>query len=94
MSFEATGSCKYFYTVLDRLRAKYDVKLIRIFSPLETCYLRIKKRGQANHIPVSEAMIEEINEKASKVDLNWDLTIDNSSQPTDKQIISTWNSAF
>lgn len=94
MSFEATGSSEYFYTVLGRLRAKYEVKLVKVFSPLETCYRRIEQRGTANHIPVSEERIKTINEKAAKVDLNWALTIDNSAQPTDKQIISIWNITF
>lgn len=94
MSFEATGSSEYFRTVLDRLRAKYEVKLVKVFSPLPTCYHRIKQRGTANHIPVSEERIKTINEKAAKVDLNWALTIDNSNQPTDKQILSIWNITF
>lgn len=94
ISFKATGSSEYFCTVLDRLRAKYEVKLVKVFSPLPTCYRRIKQRGAANHIPVSEERIKTINEKAAKVDLNWALTIDNSAQPTDKQILSIWNITF
>lgn len=94
MSFEATGSSEYFYTVLERLHSKYDVKLVKVFSPLPTCYRRIKQRGDADHIPVSEEKIKTINEKAAEVDLNWALTIDNSSQPTDKQIVSIWNITF
>lgn len=91
MSFEATGSSEYFHTVLERLRAKYKVRLIKVFSPLATCYHRIKQRGPADHIPVSEEKIRTINEKAAKVDLKWALTIDNSTQPTDEQIIGIWN---
>ena len=94
MSFEATGSSEYFYTVLDRLRAKYKVKLVKVFSPLPTCYHRIKQRGTANHIPVSEEKIKTINEKAAKVDLNWALTIDNSTQPANEQILHIWKTAF
>jgi len=94
LSFEATGSSEYFYTVLDRLRTKYEVKLVKVFSPLATCYHRINQRGPSDHIPVSEERIKAINEKAAKVELSWALTIDNSRQPTDKQIISIWNSTF
>ena len=90
VSFEATGSSEYFPTVLGRLRAKYSVKLIRIFSPLETCSRRIKQRDAAAHLPVSEAMIQTINEKAAKVTLNWDLTIDNSNQPSAEQILAAF----
>lgn len=88
MSFEATGSSEYFFTVLGRLRSKYKVRLIRIVSPLETCARRIKQRNAAAHLPVSEAMIKIINEKAAKVDLDWDLTIENSGQPSANQIVA------
>lgn len=87
MSFEATGSSEYFFTVLERLRSKYKVKLIRIFSPLETCYRRIKQRDSDAHLPVSDEILKTINEKAAKVDLDWDLMIDNSDQPPAEQII-------
>ncbi len=88
MTFEATGSSEYFFTVLERLRSKYNVKLIRIFSPLAACYRRIKQRDANAHLPVSEEMIKTINEKASKVALDWALTIDNSDQPPAEQIIA------
>jgi len=88
VSFEATGSSEYFFTVLGRLRSKYKVRLIRIVSPLETCYRRIRERDAAAHLPVSEAMIKIINEKAAKVDLDWDLTIDNSGQPSAVEIVA------
>jgi shikimate kinase len=89
-SFEATGSSEYFSAMLGRLRSKYKVRLVRIVSPLETCYRRIKQRDAAAHLPVSEAMIKMINEKAAKVDLDWDLTIDNSDQPTAAQIVAVF----
>ena len=94
MSFEATGSSEYFLTVLDRLRVKYEVKLVKVFSPLPTCYHRIKQRGTANHIPVSEERIKMINEKAAKVELNWALIIDNSTQPANEQILHIWKTTF
>ena len=90
MSFEATGSSDYFVTVLERLRSKYKVRLIRIVSPLETCCRRIEQRDASAHLPVSAAMIKMINEKAAGVDLDWDLTIDNSDQPSAAQIVAVF----
>jgi shikimate kinase len=94
MSFEATGSSDYFLTVLGRLRSRYEVKLVRIVSPLDACYRRIKQRDAKAHLPVSEEMIKRINEKAAKVDLDWDLTIDNSGQPAGEQIVAVFKKAF
>ena len=90
LSFEATGSCEYFFTALERLRSKDAVKLIRIVSPLETCSRRIRQRDANAHLPVSEAMITTINEKAIKVKLDWDLTIDNSASPSAEKIVAAF----
>ena len=92
VSFENTGAHEYFYVVLERLRSKYEVKLVRVFSPLEACFTRIKQRDAGAHIPVSDEMIRLINEKASKVDLKWHLTIDNSDLPSDEVICEKFRS--
>lgn len=88
VSFESTGAHEYFYIFLDRLRTKYNVKLIRIFTPLEICSERIKQRDSSVHIPVSDEMIQIINEKAARVELSWDLVLDNSNQASKEQIVT------
>lgn len=87
LSFESTGAHDYFYVVLDRLRSKYDVKLVQIFSPLEICYLRIKQRDATQHIPVSDELLKSINEKAAQIELDWDLSIDNSQLASRESIV-------
>jgi predicted ABC-type ATPase len=87
VSFENTGAHDYFYVVLERLRTKYIVDLIRIFSPLDTCDSRIKRRDASAHIPVSDEMIKAINQRAATVDLEWSLVIDNSEELSDEKIV-------
>ncbi|MBB5641134.1 hypothetical protein [Cryobacterium roopkundense] len=94
MSCESTGAAEYFYVVLERLRSKYDVKLLRIYSPLETCYQRVHDRDQTAHIPVSEQLLRSINEQAATVDLNWDLQIDNSRPLPEWEILDQFRSRF
>ena len=94
MSFESTGAADYFYVVLGRLRSKYDVKLLRIYSPLETCYQRVHDRDQTAHIPVSDELLRSINEKAAGVDLAWDLQIDNSEPMPESEILEQFRSRF
>ena len=94
MSFESTGAADYFYVVLGRLRSQYDVKLLRIYSPLETCHQRVHDRDQTAHIPVSDALLRSINEKAAGVDLAWDLQIDNSKPMPESEILEKFRSRF
>ena len=87
VSFESTGVHPYLQNILSNLRAKYNVKLIKIYTPLEKCYERIKYRDQSLQIPVSDELLKRINEGAVNVAFNWDLEIDNSAELNIKEII-------
>ena len=86
VSFESTGVHPYLLNMLARLRTKYNVKLIKIYAPLEACYERIKCRDQDLHIPISDSLLKKINERAAKVIFNWDLELDNSKKLTIAEI--------
>jgi len=87
VSFESTGVHPYLLNVLDSLRTKYNVKLVKIYSPLKTCYERIKHRDPSKQIPVSDDLLKEINECAANVIFDWDIEIDNSEKLTIEEII-------
>ena len=87
MIFEATGSSSYFPEVLARLRSNYRVRLIRVWCPLPTCAERVAQRDTTDHIPVSGELLESINQRADKVELDWDLEIDNSGPASDESIV-------
>ena len=72
---------------LAKLRSKYKLYLIKIYCPLEICYYRIAQRDQTEQIPVSDSRVRAINEKASRVVLDWDLEIDNSGPALIQDII-------
>lgn len=86
--FEATGSSIYLNEHLERLRSKYKLYSIKIHCPLEICYDRIAQRDQTEQIPVSDDRVRAINEKASRVVLDWDLEIDNSGPALIQDVIS------
>lgn len=92
VSFESTGAHPYLQNILSSLCTKYSVKLIKIFSPLEKCYERIKHRDHSLHIPVSEEFLRWINEGAANVNFKWDLEIDNSTELNPKEIILAFRS--
>jgi shikimate kinase len=88
VSFESTGAHPYLQNILANLRTKYEVKLIKIDTPLEKCYERIKRRNASLHIPVSDESLKCINEAAIKASFDWDLEIDNSEKLTINEIVS------
>ena len=86
VSFESTGVHPYLLNILANLRNKYNVKLIKIYTPLGECYERIKCRDQRLHIPISDSLLKKINQRAEKVIFNWDLELDNSEKLTVAEI--------
>lgn len=91
VSFESTGVHPYLQKVLARLRSKYNVRLIRVYAPLETCYERIKNRDQNAHLPVSENLLKRINEGAAKAEFDWDLELNNTSQLSKEEILKAFS---
>jgi shikimate kinase len=77
---ETTGAAGYFHEFLRRLRASYHLRLVRITAPAEECLARVRKRDRANHIPVSDERVLEINRIAATVSLPWDIEVDNSKE--------------
>ncbi len=92
VSFESTGVHPYLQNILSSLRTKYNVRLIKIYTPLEKCYERIKHRDQSLQLPVSDDLLKRINEGAANVIFKWDLEIDNSAELDIKDIIFAFRS--
>lgn len=92
VSFESTGVHPYLQNILANLRAKYNVKLVKVYTPLETCYERIKHRDPSTQIPVSDDLLKDINENAINVIFDWDIELDNSEKLTIKEIIIAFRS--
>lgn len=87
ITIESTGASGFFPSFLDSLRKKYSVRLIAVRTPLNRCLERVKTRDQSIHIPVSDDRVNEINAIASRVQLPWDLEIDNSGPATEESIV-------
>ncbi len=83
---ESTGVTEYFPKFLDSLSTQYEVKLVKIVTSPEVCLHRVKSRDLSIHVPVSDDIVSEINQIASKVDLKYDLIIDNE-RTSDSMII-------
>jgi shikimate kinase len=94
VAFETTGAHPYFFVVLDRLRSNYAVKLIRVLAPIDKCHERMTNRDPTKNIPVSRELIQSINERASKVQLPWDLELDNSIDISDMGLVTAFQSKF
>jgi len=74
---ESTGTTDYFSTFLDRLKTKYDLKLVKINTSPELCLKRIKSRDLSTHVPFSDDIVKQINQDAFKINFKYDITINN-----------------
>lgn len=77
-----------FRTFYASLAKKYSIKTIRIYADLDACFARVKKRNSADHIAVSDDRVEEFNQIAAAVTLDWDLEIDNNHLASDAEILA------
>jgi len=88
ITIESTGTTDYFSKFLNKLKSRYDVKLVKIQTNPELCLKRVKSRDSSLHVPVSDDIVDKINRDALKVDLNYDLIVNNENS-TDKEIIES-----
>lgn len=94
VSFESTGAHPYLREVLIRLKAKYDVKLVRVYAPLEICYERCLERDQSVQLPLTNSQLIEINENAAKATFSWDLEVNNAAKLSEDNIIDIFKILF
>lgn len=83
---ESTGTTDYFKKCYDKIKTKYEVKCVQILTSPEMCLNRVANRNSTAHVPVSDDIVNKINRDALKVDMQYDLIIDNE-RLTDKEII-------
>ena len=84
---ESTGTTIYFKFFLEKLKSKYEVKLVKINTSAEKCFQRVKSRDASVHIPVSDDLLEKVNKEAQQVKLKYDTVIDNE-ESSDTDIIN------
>ncbi len=85
---ESTGAFDFFKNFLRKLRSKYDVKLIFIYTPLKLCLQRIKNRNYSNHIKMPESLIKKVYRITNSLNYNYSLRINNSDRGNKKIINS------
>jgi hypothetical protein len=89
---ESLGIGEEFRAFCDSLEKKYSLRLIRVSASVEACLDRVKNRDNTEHIPVSDERIEELNQLASIVHMDWALEIDNDRFVSDSDILAALQS--
>jgi shikimate kinase len=84
---ESTGAHPQFSELLAGYREKYELKLIRLRVPLRACEERARARDSRDHLAVSDDRLKEINAIADRLELAWDLELDNSGPATNDEIL-------
>ena len=74
---ESSGAFDLFPSYLVSLQAIGNICLVNVRAPLDQCLMRIKARDQSLHVPVPDAVIQELNKRSSNVSMNWDVVIVN-----------------
>ncbi|MFH1770140.1 MAG: AAA family ATPase [archaeon] len=86
---ESIGTFDSFKEFLKELEDSYDVKLIKVKSPLDLCIKRIRDRDKEVHVPMSKETIEKINELAMKEKYSFNLVINNE-KASDEEIVKAF----
>ncbi len=69
--YDMTGTSEYTNSVIDELKNLYHLHLIQISCSLTCCMERIKSRSVTDHFIMDIESIDEINNRAINVRLNW-----------------------
>jgi shikimate kinase len=93
LTIETTASALEFDTMLSNLKKDFMVKLVKIDTDALLCLQRVKCRESKNHIPVSDEIVQEINQISAQKQYNFDLIISNNNK-TDNEILEAWNSIY
>ena len=85
--FETLGASPELQPVLESLRSRHEVRLIRLRVPLSSCRQRVLSRSKKDHIPVSDDRLDAINVIADRIEMSWDLELDNSGPLSGPEIV-------
>jgi dephospho-CoA kinase len=85
---ESLGAGEEFSKFRASLARKYTIKMIHVYTDLDTCLARVRNRNSADHISISDDKVEQYNQIAATVMYDWDLEINNNAPATDDQILS------
>lgn len=77
ISLESIGVFDSFKNFLEKIKFKYQVKLIKIETPLGLCYQRINERNKNNQVKLSRDSVEKMNNLFLKEKYNYDLVVKN-----------------
>ena len=89
VAFETLAAAAEFPPLLERLREKWSVWLVRLRAPLDLCAERVATRSSAEHIAVSDEKVREYNAIADGVELDWDLELDSSGKMSTCELVQS-----
>ena len=75
-TIELTGAAPEALELIEELRARRPVRLIRVDAPKDLCIERVKERDPAGHLPSDDALVAEVHRRSAALELNYDLAVD------------------
>jgi predicted kinase len=77
ISLESVGIFNSFKNFLEKINTRYQVKLIKVETPLDLCHQRINKRDKNDQVKLSLDSVEKMNNLFLKEKYNYNLVIKN-----------------
>lgn len=87
---ESLGAGAEFQKFFLSLKAKYDVRMVRVYADPDACLNRVRTRCNSDHIAVSDDKVEKYNRIASQVEFDWALEIDNNGPASPAEILKAF----
>lgn len=84
---ESLGVGEGFERMSRSLATKYRLRFIKVVTDPEECLRRVKTRDARDHIPVSDAKVEEYNRVAVQAVHPWAAIIDNNGPAGEEKIL-------
>ena len=87
---ESLGIGNGFIQMQQLLAGRYHLRFVKVTTGLDECLRRVRVRDSHDHIPVSDAQVEDYNQTAAKAVHPWSIEIDNSGPPTKERILAAF----
>lgn len=88
---ESLGAGSQFEQFRASLEKKYELRMVKVSTDLDTCLTRVQTRNSKDHIPVSDDKVIEYNQIAAKVELPWFAEINNNGPATEAEILELFS---
>ena len=87
-TLEITGAAPQSEALIERLRERSHVLLVRLLAPVDLCWSRVTSRDASRHLPASEELVRRVHAVSEALSWKFDLTIDTAQNDVTRSVSS------